>query len=107
MKLIYKSNSTAGFAAWEGVLVVVVVAVIAAVGYYVYNQRNKTSGSTVNDTSLVAPLGTTEKTVEVSNQEIEQESETYGNYDAQSETNAVSDSAAMTKLEGAGNDTSL
>lgn len=97
---------SAGFAIWESLLLIVVVVVIAAVGYYVYSQRGDTANTTDTATA-VTPLGTTDKTIEVNDQEIEQEGQLYSGYDQQAASNAVSDTSAMSSLEGAGNDSSL
>ncbi|MCA9325537.1 hypothetical protein KDA23_05765 [Candidatus Saccharibacteria bacterium] len=102
-KTLQKNNR--GFAFLETVTLLIVVSVIAGAGVYVYNHRN--DSDSVADTSVSAPVGSTARTLELNDSEINQESEISSSYDSQESAAATSDNTAMANLEGASDGSEL
>jgi len=103
-KIFGKQNS--GFAVMETLTLLLIVGVIAAAGIYVYKHRNDTD-SPVADTTVTAPVGSTSRTDELNQLEIDQETELTSSFDSQRSELATGDNAAMANLEGASDGSEL
>lgn len=104
MKIRMFSKNDSGFALLELLLLVVVAVVIAGAAVYVYRHRDDEAPVAQTSTSAV---GTVDRTNELNASEVNQEQTIDSGYDAQAETNAVNDSAAMTNLGGASDGSNL
>jgi hypothetical protein len=106
VKIKKSGNNSYGFAVLETVTLLFIVAVIAGAGVYVYKHRGDTN-QPVADSNVSAPVGTTARTDELNQSEIDQEAKIDDSFDAQRETTAVSDGPAMANLEGASDGSDL
>ena len=103
------SKSTAGFAALEALLVVVVVAAIVGLGVYVMHQKD-TADKNLNSTATsktAAPAGTAAAIDQITQQDAQTEANVDKNNDNSVQQAAGSDNTAVNNVGGAYDENSL
>lgn len=100
-----------GFAIVEALLVILIIGVMVAVGYWVWKQRGEKSASTTTNisTATVSPAneGTTEGIDQLTQLDEKSESDIDQKYGATAQSNATSSSDAASNVGGAYNENSL
>ena len=97
-----------GFAAVETLLIVVIIAAVVGVGYWVYKQRNKNDVTATNNsqTTVKAAAGTTSSVDQLTQADSQAEATIDKKYAANEQSNATSTNAALKNLGGAYDETS-
>lgn len=108
MKHIKKQQ---GFAIVEALLVILIVGVMVAVGYWVWKQRGEKSANTSTNSAAatVSPAkeGTTEGIDQLTQLDEKSESDIDQKYGTTAQTNAASSADAASNVGGAYNENSL
>jgi len=104
---IRKIKSTAGFAAVETLLLVVILGLVAGVGYWVTTQRHKTTASVTSltpSTATKAASGTATAIDQLTASDAQAETTISTKHDATTQANAASSNAAASNIGGAYNE---
>jgi len=99
-----QSNTMAGFALVETLLIFIIVALVAGVGYWVWSQRKPVANLTtsVQETSTTdTDVSTSAGLVEFLDQNVEETDQAADTQANQFATSALSDTAAVTNMGGA------
>lgn len=98
-----------GFSAVEIVLVLVIVAAVVGVGYYVWHQgqSNQLSNNSSTPATTKAPAGTSASIDQITTQDAQTETAVDNGADKQTGQNATSADTALNNVGGAYNETSL
>lgn len=113
MHVPIKKDNSAGFAAVEAVLIVVIIAVIGGVGAYVLKQNNAanhslSSASHADNTAAIpVSAGTTASIDQLTQLDAQSETDAYTAGDTQTQTNTSDANSAVTNVGGAYDETSL
>lgn len=108
-----KRMGALGFSAVEGVLVVLVIAVIAVAGFFVVNRKHQVNSAANADNAgtshpAAVPLdGTTASVSELTQQEAQSETNADGSADTQAQQAATSANGAVDNVGGSYNENSL
>ena len=103
-------KSQQGFSAVETVLVVVILAAIVGVGYYVWHQGQSSTTLSDNGNSsktTKAPAGTSASIDQLTTQDAQTETAADNAADGQTSQNATSANTALTNVGGAYNESNL
>jgi len=104
-----KARRQQGFALVESLLIIVIIALIVGVGYWVVTQRNKNNTTATSDsqtTTAKAPEGTTASIDQLTQADSQAEAAIDSKYAANEQTNSTSTNAALKNLGGAYNESS-
>jgi len=106
-----KPRPAAGFAAIETVLVLIIIGIIAGVGYWVVTQRNNTTASTTSTNTPVtvigqvtAKAGTLSAIDQLTTLDSQSEANIDTKYDSVDQTSAQSANTAASNIGGAYNE---
>jgi len=100
--------SPGGFAVIEGLLVIVIIGIVGATGYWVLTQRTTPdSGSATTTNSASAKPGTISAIDQLTDQDSQSEASISNQYDAAEQSSAQSSNAAAANVGGAYNETNF
>lgn len=102
----YKTFNSGGFAVLEGILVIVAVVGVIAVGGYVLRHRASVASSTVSSTTPapVTPAGTSASIGALTQQDAQTEATTDTSSDSQAQQTSTSSDSAVSNVGGAYNE---
>ena len=114
MSISIKRSNSAGFAAVEGFLILVILVAIAGVGAYVLHQKkvadtslNNTAATSSTAATPTATTGTTASIDQLTQQDGQAEASVDSSSDTQVQQNAGSANAATSNVGGAYNENNL
>jgi len=110
--MIRVKNNQSGFSAVEAVLVVVIIAAIAGVGYYVMRQKqtandNLSGATSTTKQAAVTPTGTTANIDQLTQQDSQTEFGVDNSVDNQMGQDAASANTTVNNVGGAYNEANL